>query len=101
MWYQFKVFPARLLLRLVRLYQTWISPYRLPSCRFTPTCSEYAAEALQEHGAFKGAGLAVIRLVKCGPWHPGGWDPVPEREQTDRPGAGGAVEASDDVKRSA
>ena len=71
--------PRRCLIALIQLYRTWISPVRPPTCRFTPTCSEYAVEALTEHGAAKGAALAVIRLLKCGPWHRGGWDPVPER----------------------
>ncbi|WP_127785014.1 membrane protein insertion efficiency factor YidD [Rhodococcus sp. X156] len=62
---------------LVRLYQTWVSPLRLPTCRFQPTCSSYAVEALEVHGAFRGTYLSVWRLLKCAPWHPGGWDPVP------------------------
>ncbi|WP_232322948.1 membrane protein insertion efficiency factor YidD [Hoyosella altamirensis] len=89
------------LLGFVRFYQKWVSPYRLPSCRFAPTCSDYAVEALQQHGAFKGGALAVLRLVKCGPWHPGGWDPVPERKNSDDPCVSFAAEASDEVKRSA
>ncbi len=68
---------ARALIFLVQLYRTWISPTRLPSCRFEPTCSSYAVEALNLHGAVRGTGLAVWRLLKCAPWHPGGWDPVP------------------------
>ncbi|SLH76318.1 Putative membrane protein insertion efficiency factor [Mycobacteroides abscessus subsp. abscessus] len=71
--------PARAVIFLIRLYQTWISPMRLPSCRFMPTCSQYAVEALTAHGLIRGGWLATIRLVKCGPWHHGGWDPVPER----------------------
>ncbi|MCW4354792.1 membrane protein insertion efficiency factor YidD [Hoyosella sp. YIM 151337] len=96
-----RALPARLLLRLVRFYQKWISPYRLPSCRFTPTCSEYAAEAVLQHGAFKGGALAVFRLGKCGPWHPGGWDPVPERETTDGHATARDAAARDEVTRSA
>jgi putative membrane protein insertion efficiency factor len=71
--------PRRLLVALIELYRTWISPVRPPTCRFTPTCSEYAVTALTVHGGLKGSALAAIRLAKCGPWHRGGWDPVPER----------------------
>ncbi|MHA3024864.1 membrane protein insertion efficiency factor YidD [Mycobacterium sp. BMJ-28] len=56
-----------------------VSPLRLPTCRFTPTCSEYAVDALTEWGLIRGGWLAVVRLAKCGPWHRGGWDPIPER----------------------
>lgn len=77
--------PACMLLGLIRLYQRTLSPI-LPvltlgtcGCRFSPTCSHYAAEAIQTHGAFTGASLAVRRLLKCTPLHPGGLDPVPAR----------------------
>lgn len=65
------------LILLVKLYQYAISPMLGRSCRFHPTCSEYAVEALQRHGAFKGLWLAVRRIGRCHPWHPGGFDPVP------------------------
>jgi uncharacterized protein len=68
---------ARILLRAVRGYQRWISPLRPPSCRFTPTCSAYAVEAVERFGAARGGWLATRRLLRCGPWHPGGHDPVP------------------------
>lgn len=75
--------PGRALLLLIRLYQRTISPL-LPvvslgscGCRFTPTCSHYAAEAIRRHGALHGTGLALTRLLKCTPLHPGGPDPVP------------------------
>jgi len=68
---------ARVLIVPVRLYQSWVSPMRLPSCRFEPTCSSYAVEALSVHGAVRGLALALWRLLKCAPWHSGGWDPVP------------------------
>src|SRR5574338_445564 len=71
--------PARILIFCIELYRTYVSPLRLPTCRFTPTCSEYAVEALRAHGAIKGSGLTIVRLAKCAPWHPGGWDPVPDR----------------------
>ena len=71
----------RSLIFLVRAYQTWISPTRMPSCRFEPTCSTYAVEALDEWGALRGGALAVWRLLKCGPWHKPGYDPVPQRNR--------------------
>ena len=64
----------------IQLYRHTISPLRLPTCRFTPTCSQYAVEALIEYGFFRGSWLALVRLLKCGPWHNGGWDPIPDRE---------------------
>ncbi|MDI3316850.1 MAG: membrane protein insertion efficiency factor YidD [Bacillota bacterium] len=67
----------KLLVGAIRFYQRWISPLKPPSCRFTPTCSEYAVEAVQKHGAAKGSALAAWRVVRCGPWSPGGYDPVP------------------------
>ncbi|WP_167107997.1 membrane protein insertion efficiency factor YidD [Mycobacterium sp. DL592] len=72
--------PVRGLIFLIELYRHTISPLRLPTCRFTPTCSQYAVEALAEYGFFKGSWLTAVRLGKCGPWHPGGWDPIPERQ---------------------
>ncbi|MGW0038103.1 membrane protein insertion efficiency factor YidD [Gordonia sp. NPDC003376] len=73
------LFPRRSVIFLIELYRTWISPMRLPTCRFEPTCSAYAVEALTRHGFFHGGTLAVLRLLKCGPWHKPGYDPVPER----------------------
>ncbi|WP_084161035.1 membrane protein insertion efficiency factor YidD [Nocardia sp. BMG51109] len=70
--------PARVLIFLIELYRTYVSPTRMPVCRFTPTCSEYAVTALRTRGLFIGLGLTAVRLAKCAPWHPGGWDPVPE-----------------------
>ncbi|MBF0309428.1 MAG: membrane protein insertion efficiency factor YidD [Magnetococcales bacterium] len=67
----------KLLLGLIRLYQYLIGPLLPRSCRFWPSCSEYAFEAVTRYGALKGARLAVIRLGKCHPFHPGGLDPVP------------------------
>ncbi|MFC9786753.1 membrane protein insertion efficiency factor YidD [Rhodococcus sp. NPDC127528] len=72
--------PARALIFCIELYRSYVSPLRLPTCRFTPTCSEYAVDALRERGAVIGLGLTVVRLLKCAPWHPGGWDPVPPRK---------------------
>ncbi|SEH55655.1 hypothetical protein SAMN04489835_1380 [Mycolicibacterium rutilum] len=70
---------ARGVIFLIQLYRHTISPLRLPTCRFMPTCSQYAVDALTEYGLIRGGWLAVIRLLKCGPWHRGGWDPIPER----------------------
>ena len=66
-----------LLIALIRCYQRLISPGLPPSCRFAPSCSQYALEAVQRYGAVKGVWLGVRRLVRCHPWHPGGFDPVP------------------------
>jgi putative membrane protein insertion efficiency factor len=62
---------------LIRFYQWTISPLLGPRCRFYPTCSNYALEAIRRYGALQGTWLAVRRLVRCHPWHPGGFDPVP------------------------
>jgi putative membrane protein insertion efficiency factor len=70
---------ARGVIFLIELYRHTVSPMRLPTCRFSPTCSQYAVEALTEYGLIRGGWLAVVRLLKCGPWHRGGWDPIPER----------------------
>ncbi|WP_280255591.1 membrane protein insertion efficiency factor YidD [Nocardia wallacei] len=73
--------PSDALIFVIELYRTYVSPTRMPVCRFTPTCSEYAVTALRTRGLFVGLGLTAVRLVKCAPWHPGGWDPVPERKR--------------------
>jgi putative membrane protein insertion efficiency factor len=70
---------AWLLLAAVRIYRKWISPLLPPSCRFYPSCSAYAVEALTVHGALRGSWLTLRRLLRCGPWHPGGLDPVPPK----------------------
>jgi len=62
---------------LIRLYRRAVSPLLPPACRFTPSCSEFAAEALRAHGFWRGGWLALRRLARCHPWHPGGHDPVP------------------------
>jgi putative membrane protein insertion efficiency factor len=69
--------PRRLLAGLIRGYQTVLSPLLPPSCRFHPSCSQYALEAVTRHGALKGGWLAARRLARCHPFHPGGYDPVP------------------------
>jgi putative membrane protein insertion efficiency factor len=65
-----------LLLALVRAYRYFLSPLLGEHCRFTPSCSQYMMDALHEHGALKGAYLGVRRVLRCHPWHPGGYDPV-------------------------
>jgi putative membrane protein insertion efficiency factor len=83
--------PAAFILLLIRLYQRTLSP-ALPVltlggcvCRFSPTCSHYAADAIRTHGALRGTWLAASRLAKCTPLHPGGFDPVPARGHRARP----------------
>jgi putative membrane protein insertion efficiency factor len=68
---------TRLLLLLIRGYQILISPLLGPNCRFTPSCSHYAIEAVQIHGLIRGSWLSLCRLGRCHPLHPGGYDPVP------------------------
>ncbi|MFB5084452.1 membrane protein insertion efficiency factor YidD [Symbiobacterium thermophilum] len=69
---------THLLMLLVRFYQRYLSPLKGgPTCRFTPSCSQYAYEALAKYGAIKGTWLAVRRVLRCHPFHPGGYDPVP------------------------
>lgn len=62
---------------LIRFYRSYISPMKLPCCRFQPTCSEYAYEAFSKYGFFKGLYLSVRRVLKCHPFHKGGYEPVP------------------------
>ncbi len=70
----------RVLLAMIAFYRRWLSPLKgRPTCRFLPTCSEYAAEAVRTHGALRGAGLATWRLLRCHPFCRGGHDPVPPR----------------------
>lgn len=70
---------SRALIWTIRLYQKYISPLSGPTCRFYPSCSRYAVEALQIHGLFKGTYLAVWRLLRCNPWNLGGVDDVPPK----------------------
>lgn len=71
----------KLLLGIIRFYQIVISPLKPPTCRFYPTCSHYGLEAVQRFGAIKGGWLAIKRILKCHPFHPGGFDPVPDKTQ--------------------
>ena len=70
---------------LLRAYKRFVSPALPPACRFHPTCSEYAAEAVLLHGAAKGAALALWRVLRCNPWSRGGFDPVPKPASSVRP----------------
>lgn len=67
----------RLLIILIVLYQKLLSPFLGNTCRFYPTCSHYSKHSLEKHGLFKGIVLTCVRLLKCHPFHPGGYDPVP------------------------
>lgn len=69
----------KVFIALIRFYQFAISPLKPPTCRFYPTCSHYGLEAIQRFGAIKGGWLAIKRILKCHPFHPGGLDPVPEK----------------------
>jgi putative membrane protein insertion efficiency factor len=85
---------SRALLSALRFYQRAISPTRPPRCRFVPTCSAYAVEAVELHGAVRGTWLALRRLLKCAPWHPGGVDLVPEQAHSRRAGTARAPRSS-------
>jgi putative membrane protein insertion efficiency factor len=74
---------VRLLALLVRAYQLVLRPILPPACKFVPSCSDYAIEALRTHGALKGVGLAGWRILRCNPFTAGGYDPVPERHTTE------------------
>ena len=74
-----KILVAPFLL-LIKIYQTVISPFTPATCRFQPTCSHYAKEALEKHGFFKGGWLALKRILSCHPWGRSGYDPVPDKD---------------------
>ena len=74
---KFTEIPKKIMLLPIRFYKREISPMLPPSCRFTPTCSEYAMQAIEKYGAAKGGWLALKRLQRCNPFHKGGYDPVP------------------------
>ena len=73
-------FPALVLTKLIRLYQA-LTSQRLPSCRYSPTCSRYAIEAINQHGAMRGTTLGLRRICRCHPWGGWGYDPVPTPTQ--------------------
>ncbi len=68
---------SRLLIGLIKLYQYTLSPFFGQQCRFSPTCSQYAIDAINQYGGFKGFYLSLKRLARCHPWHAGGHDPIP------------------------
>lgn len=71
-------------LALIKVYQWTLSPLLGPHCRFHPTCSQYAAQAIERFGFMRGSWLALCRLLRCHPFHPGGFDPVPDSEAMER-----------------
>ncbi|SFE35692.1 membrane protein insertion efficiency factor YidD [Alteribacillus iranensis] len=75
----------KIILGHITFYRKWISPLTPPSCRFYPTCSQYGLEAVEKFGVWKGGWLTIKRICKCHPFHPGGVDPVPEKDGKDRP----------------
>jgi uncharacterized protein len=83
---------SRLLLVVIAAYRRWLSPLLGPRCRFAPSCSAYAAEAIRTYGGGRGSWLAIRRIARCHPFNPGGHDPVPTRGNEQRPVvAGGAT----------
>ena len=87
---------GRLLLAVIAAYRRYVSPLLGPRCRFAPSCSAYAAQAIEEHGTARGSWLAARRLARCHPFHPGGHDPVPtagpaRRRPVSPPGATSAT----------
>ncbi len=74
----------KVLIKLIRFYQKHISVLTPPACRFTPTCSQYAVEAIERFGALKGSRLALRRILRCHPWGGHGYDPVPDKQDKKR-----------------
>lgn len=75
-----KNFASHILIGLIRFYRKAVSPLKIPSCRFTPTCSQYAIEAINTHGALKGSAMGIWRILRCNPFCKGGYDPVPPKK---------------------
>jgi len=69
-----------LIIYIIKFYRRYISPLKTPSCRFTPTCSQYCIQAVEKYGAARGLLLSIKRILRCHPWNDGGYDPVPEHE---------------------
>jgi uncharacterized protein len=82
---------VRVVVYVIQLYRHMVSPLRPPTCRFIPTCSQYAVDALTEYGLFRGGWMAVVRVAKCAPWHPGGWDPIPEPKTCEETSGAGRI----------
>ena len=74
--------PGKILIKLIRVYQLTLSSLFGNRCRFYPTCSQYAQEAISRYGVFKGCYHGIRRILRCHPWHPGGYDPVPDPDGT-------------------
>lgn len=74
-----------LLLKIIGFYRKYISPATPPSCRFHPTCSEYGMTAISRFGAIKGSYMSIVRILKCNPFHKGGFDPVPQKKNKNKP----------------
>ncbi|WP_077621863.1 membrane protein insertion efficiency factor YidD [Sediminibacillus massiliensis] len=72
---------TRIFIFLIKIYQKVISPIKPPTCRFYPTCSQYGLESFRRFGTWKGGILTITRILKCHPFHPGGFDPVPEKKK--------------------
>ncbi|WP_333887428.1 membrane protein insertion efficiency factor YidD [Clostridium sp.] len=66
----------RLLIFIIKIYRKYISPYKRPSCKYYPTCSQYAIEAIEKYGAFRGIFMSIWRILRCNPFSKGGYDPV-------------------------
>lgn len=79
---KFSELPRRMAMAVIRVYQWTLSPLIGNQCRFHPTCSQYAMEAIEAHGLCRGSYLALRRIGRCHPFHPGGFDPVPRREES-------------------
>ncbi|MBQ7999601.1 MAG: membrane protein insertion efficiency factor YidD [Ruminococcus sp.] len=71
----------KLFLKLIRFYQTKISPHTPPACKYYPTCSQYGYESIERFGVLKGSALAIWRILRCNPFSKGGYDPVPQKKQ--------------------
>ena len=89
LWAGLWVLPRQALVLLVRAYRYFLSPWLAAGCRYEPTCSAYALQALQRDGAVRGSALAAWRILRCNPWCEGGHDPLPERSSPG-PGSGGS-----------
>lgn len=72
--------PGKLIILPIQLYRLFISPVLGPHCRYEPTCSAYAIHAIEHFGVFKGLWMAFMRILRCHPWHEGGYDPVPDKK---------------------